>query len=111
MDIKKWLYIPNSQKMKVSEELSTPLRERGVTWPPNADGFAQCACYRPNVKSPSESAPSIQFFTAAEMLACPILVMTSADVATLCRLHAQAESQALAPGALANAGSSRSLQG
>ena len=111
MDIKKWFYTPNSQKMKVSEEVSAPLRERGVTWPPNADGFAQCTCYRPNVKSPSESAPSIQFFTAAAMLACPILVMTSADVATLCQLHGWAELQALAPGALADAGSSRSLQG
>ncbi|KAL3131463.1 hypothetical protein ABBQ38_007771 [Trebouxia sp. C0009 RCD-2024] len=46
VDIKKGFPIQNNQKMVVSDSLSTELKNVGVTWPPNIDGFQQCPTYR-----------------------------------------------------------------
>lgn len=45
-DLEKWFTKPTSQKTEVHEELIDLLCNRGLTWPPNVEGFSQCMSYK-----------------------------------------------------------------
>lgn len=51
LDIEKWFFKPTSQKTVVHEELTAMLSSRGLTWPPNVQGFQHCSSYKRHLSS------------------------------------------------------------
>lgn len=51
LDIEKWFPKLRSQKTVVHEELTAMLSSRGLTWPPNVQGFQHCSSYKQHPSS------------------------------------------------------------
>ena len=49
-DVAQWLYVPKSQSLGVHQELLDLLSPLGMTWPPNAHLFPDCASYKATSK-------------------------------------------------------------
>ena len=60
-DLEKWFFKPTYQKTEVHEELIDLLYSRGLTWPPNVEGFSQCVTYkRSRLSSTTGTCPFLQ---------------------------------------------------
>ncbi|DBA77075.1 TPA: hypothetical protein ACH3X1_009662 [Trebouxia sp. C0004] len=46
LEIEKWFLKLRSQKTVVHEEMTAMLSSRGLTWPPNVQGFQHCSSYK-----------------------------------------------------------------
>ena len=46
-DIAKWFPKPAFQKMHIHSQLVELLSNADLSWPPNADCFGQCSCFKP----------------------------------------------------------------
>ena len=51
LDIEKWFPKLRSQKTIIHEELTAIVSSRGLTWPPNAQGFQHCSSYKQHPSS------------------------------------------------------------
>ncbi|DBA69837.1 TPA: hypothetical protein ACH3X2_012552 [Trebouxia sp. C0005] len=76
LDIEKWFFKPTSQKTVVHEELTAMLSSRGLTWPPNVQGFQHCSSYKRHLSSGKLASDD---YARAALLPTPMVDLSTSE--------------------------------